>query len=58
MILVYGYSMSSAVWEKVLPLFTKDFKIFAIDLRGFGRSNKPETGYGCPEMAEDKKIFL
>lgn len=57
-ILVHGYSMSSAVWEKVLPLFEPRCRIFAIDLRGFGRSDKPETGYSCLEMAEDIKIFM
>ncbi len=57
-ILVHGYSMSSVVWEKVLPLFTPVYRLFAIDLRGFGRFDKPETGYSCRAFAEDIKIFL
>jgi non-heme chloroperoxidase len=57
-VLVHGYSMSSAVWEKALPLFKPRYRLFAIDLRGFGRSDKPETGYRCSELAEDIKIFM
>ncbi|MCE5283541.1 MAG: alpha/beta hydrolase [Deltaproteobacteria bacterium] len=57
-VLVHGYGMSSAVWEKVLPLFPADCRLFALDLRGFGRSEKPETGYGCPELADDIGAFM
>lgn len=57
-VMVHGYSMSSAVWEKVLPLFEPGYRLFAIDLRGFGRSDKPETGYSCRELVDDIKIFM
>ena len=57
-VLVHGYGMSSAVWEKVLPLFPSDYRLFAVDLRGFGRSDKPENGYSCPELAHDLRAFL
>ncbi len=57
-VLVHGYGMSSAVWEKVLPLFPSNYKLFAIDLKGFGLSDKPETGYSCNELSDDIKAFL
>ena len=57
-VLVHGYSMSSAVWEKVLPLFPSDHRLFAVDLRGFGRSDKPKSGYSCPELSDDIAAFL
>jgi pimeloyl-ACP methyl ester carboxylesterase len=50
--------MSSEVWEKALPLLPSDYRWLAVDLRGFGRSDKPEGGYGCPELAEDIAAFL
>jgi len=50
--------MSSAVWEKALPLFDPGYRWLALDLRGFGRSDKPEAGYGCAELAEDIAAFL
>jgi len=52
LVLVHGYGMSSVVWEKALPLFSSNYRLFAIDLPGFGRSDKPETGYSCPELAD------
>jgi len=57
-VLVHGYSMSSAVWEKVLPLFGSDYRLFAVDLPGFGRSDKPEAGYSCRELAESIRILM
>ncbi len=57
-VLVHGYSMSSAVWEKVMPLFPASYRLYAIDLKGFGRSNKPETGYSCQELADDIRKFM
>lgn len=58
MVLVHGYGMSSAVWEKAMPLFPPECRLFALDLRGFGRSDKPEGVYGAPELAEDVAAFL
>lgn len=57
-VLVHGYGMSSAVWEKVLPLLPSGYRWLAVDLPGFGRSDKPENGYSCPELAEDIAAFL
>ncbi len=52
-ILVHGYGMSSAVWKKSMPLFPAAYRCFAIDMRGFGASDKPEKGYRCAELADD-----
>jgi|WetSurMetagenome_2_1015567.scaffolds.fasta_scaffold00126_17 pimeloyl-ACP methyl ester carboxylesterase len=57
-VLVHGYGMSSAVWKKALPLFPSNYRLFAVDLKGFGRSDKPETGYSCRELAEDIGAFM
>ena len=57
-VLVHGYGMSSEVWEKAMPLFPSDYRWLAVDLRGFGHSDKPEGGYSCPELAEDIAAFL
>lgn len=56
-ILVHGYSMSSAVWEKVMPLFPARYRVFAIDLKGFGQSS-PGPGYECPDLADDIAVFM
>lgn len=57
-ILVHGYGMSSVVWEKVMPLFGSDYRLFALDLPGFGRSDKPATGYSCSELADRIGKFM
>lgn len=41
------------MWEGILPQLEQDYSIIAPDLRGHGRSDKPETGYHIDEMAED-----
>ena len=57
-VLVHGYGMSSVVWEKALPFFPPGYRSLAVDLRGFGRSDKPAGGYSCPELADDMAAFL
>jgi pimeloyl-ACP methyl ester carboxylesterase len=40
-VLVHGYSLSSAEWMKVLPLLPPDrYTAYAADLRGFGESGQ------------------
>jgi len=57
-VLVHGYGMSSAVWDKVWPLFPANYRLYALDLRGFGRSDKPKDGYTCPQLADDIAAFM
>ncbi|MEW6402184.1 MAG: alpha/beta fold hydrolase, partial [Chloroflexota bacterium] len=55
---VYGYSLSSSTWDKVLGMMPVQYRSYAIDLRGFGDSGKPDTGYTYRDMAEDIAQFL
>jgi pimeloyl-ACP methyl ester carboxylesterase len=57
-VLVHGFAMSSEVWKKAMPLFPSGYRLFAIDLKGFGRSDKPETGYTCREQADTIGAFM
>ena len=57
-VLVHGYSMSSAVWEKILPLFPSNYRLFAMDIQGFGHSDKPEAGYSCRELADNIGVLM
>jgi pimeloyl-ACP methyl ester carboxylesterase len=41
------------MWQPVVPYFQDHFRIILIDLRGHGKSDKPETGYHMDEMARD-----
>lgn len=42
MILIHGYTASTYVWKTVAPMLAeKDFHVVAVDLLGFGYSDKP-----------------
>lgn len=52
LVLLHGWAQSSACWgENVLGELARDFRIVAVDLRGHGYSDAPETGY------DDSKIW-
>src|SRR5579885_82228 len=53
LMLVHGYTGSSADWEELLPLLPGDWRIVRTDLRGAGESDKPETGYLIETYARD-----
>jgi pimeloyl-ACP methyl ester carboxylesterase len=58
-VFVHGYSLSMATWEKVIPLFPSDrFTTYAYDLRGFGDSSKPASGFNYRQHAEDLSELL
>jgi pimeloyl-ACP methyl ester carboxylesterase len=58
-VLVHGYSLSSAEWVKVLPLLPEDrYTAYAVDLRGFGDSGKPEDGNEFKQLIADLAAFM
>jgi len=53
-VLIHGYPLSSASWEKQIPvLLEAGFRVIAYDRRGFGKSSQPTTGYNYDTFAED-----
>jgi non-heme chloroperoxidase len=53
-ILIHGYPLSGASWEKQLPvLLNAGFRVITYDRRGFGRSSQPSSGYNYDTFAED-----
>jgi 2-succinyl-6-hydroxy-2,4-cyclohexadiene-1-carboxylate synthase len=41
------------MWERIIPYFQDHYRLILVDLRGHGKSDKPETGYHMDEMARD-----
>jgi non-heme chloroperoxidase len=53
-ILIHGYPLSGASWEKqVPPLLAAGHRVITYDRRGFGKSSQPTTGYNYDTFAED-----
>jgi non-heme chloroperoxidase len=53
-VLIHGYPLSGASWEKQVPvLLEAGYRVITYDRRGFGKSSQPATGYNYDTFAED-----
>src|SRR5712664_1401026 len=53
-VLIHGYPLSGASWEKQVPvLLHAGHRVITYDRRGFGKSSQPTTGYSYDTFAED-----
>jgi pimeloyl-ACP methyl ester carboxylesterase len=52
-VLLHGYPQSWYEWRHIMPALAKNYTVIAPDLRGFGDSSKPITGYDGNTTAED-----
>ena len=53
-VLIHGYPLSGASWEKQIPaLLAAGHRVITYDRRGFGKSSQPTTGYHYDTFAED-----
>ena len=53
-VLIHGYPLSGASWEKQVPvLLDTGHRVITYDRRGFGKSSQPTTGYNYDTFAED-----
>ncbi len=59
-VLIHGYPLSGASWEKQVPvLLSAGHRVITYDRRGFGKSDQPATGYNYDTFAEDlRKLIL
>jgi non-heme chloroperoxidase len=53
-VLIHGYPLNGASWEKQLPaLLEAGHRVITYDRRGFGKSSQPTTGYNYDTFAQD-----
>ena len=53
-VLIHGYPLNGASWEKQLPaLLEAGYRVISYDRRGFGQSSKPTTGYDYDTFSQD-----
>jgi non-heme chloroperoxidase len=58
-VLIHGYPLSGASWEKQTPvLLAAGHRVITYDRRGFGKSSQPTTGYDYDTFAEDLHTLI
>ena len=58
-VLIHGYPLSGASWEKQVPaLLAAGYRVITYDRRGFGNSDKPVTGYTYDILAADLHTLI
>ena len=50
-VLLHCYTCSMVWWQRMIPLLDRDHRVIAVDLRGFGGSEKPGSGYSMEDQA-------
>ena len=58
LILLHGYTDSWFSFSGVLPELAQTCRVFALDQRGHGDSDKPENGYALRDYAADVIAFM
>lgn len=58
-VLIHGWPLSAQAWApQMSALQAADYRVVAYDRRGFGRSDKPESGYTYDTLADDLQRVL
>src|SRR6188474_2747951 len=57
-VFVHGWPDSWFSFSRVLPLLPPALRLIALDQRGFGESDHPDSGYTIPDAAADLVAFL
>src|SRR6476620_91460 len=58
-VLIHGSTIDSHTdWDSIAPELAKEYKVFAPDCRGHGRSNNPHMSYSFKELADDVATFV
>ena len=57
-VLIHGYTDNARDWVPLIPYLSKSYHLIVVDLRGHGRSGKPECCYTRLDFAYDIKLLL
>ena len=53
LLLLHGWTQSSSFWSDYIPTYAKHFKVYAIDLRGHGRTSQLTADFSIKKSAKD-----
>lgn len=57
-LLLHGFPQHAHAWRHVMRELAADHRVYALDLRGAGRSDAPRTGYDSASLARDVLAVL
>jgi haloacetate dehalogenase len=57
-VLLHGFPETSFAWRFQIPVLAQKFRVIAPDLRGYGETEKPQSGYDKRNMALDTLSLL
>jgi long-chain acyl-CoA synthetase len=57
-VFIHGFGGQAAQWEYQLQKFLIENRVIALDLRGHGLSDRPDTGYDMPKIRSDLETAL
>jgi pimeloyl-ACP methyl ester carboxylesterase len=58
-VLIHGWPLSGESWKGQVPAFAEaGYRVITYDRRGFGRSDKPHSGYTYDTLTEDLHTLL
>lgn len=52
-VLMHGWMATSHTWRKIAPQLAESYFVIVPDMRGYGQSEKPESGYDAANLAND-----
>ena len=58
LMLLHGLASQAHIWDLVAPRLTDSFRVVAIDQRGHGLSDKPDSGYDWATLTSDLNAIL
>jgi pimeloyl-ACP methyl ester carboxylesterase len=51
-VLIHCFTCAIDWWDGMIPLLDRDHRVIAVDLRGYGGSEKPASGYSMDDQAK------
>jgi pimeloyl-ACP methyl ester carboxylesterase len=57
-LLIHGYTDNARDWVPLIPYLSRDLRLIVVDIRGHGRSGKPDCCYTRVDFAYDLKLLL
>ena len=57
-VLIHGYTDNARDWVPLIPFLNKHYRLIVVDIRGHGRSDKPECCYAKIDFAYDIKLLF